>query len=55
MPLTTAAAAETHRSLRTASATEATMIAAPASVTGATTSSRISQPSTIATTGFTYA
>ena len=31
------------------------MIAAPISVIGVITSSRISQPSTIATTGFTYA
>jgi hypothetical protein len=40
-------------SIRTTSATATTMIAAPTSVTGVTTSSRIAKPSTIATTGFT--
>ena len=42
-------------SIRTTSATDTTMIAAPTIVIGVTTSSRISQPSRIATTGFTYA
>ena len=40
---------------RTTSATDTTMIAAPTSVTGVITSSRTSHPSTIATTGLTYA
>ena len=42
-------------SLRTTSATAATITAAPATVTGVITSPSTSQPSTIATTGFTYA
>jgi hypothetical protein len=42
-------------SIRTTKATATTMIVAPTSVIGVTTSSRIRKPSTIATTGFTYA
>ena len=41
--------------MRTTAATEATITAAPANVVAVTASSRIAQPSAIATTGFTYA
>src|SRR3954447_20042254 len=42
-------------STRTTSATDATMIPAPSSVTGVIASPRLSQPNAIATTGLTYA